>query len=210
MCILKKTVLYSLTLILLSLPYSFTAHGFETLSLLNRAFQVGAAFMTNLAIHETGHAAAASYVGAEGIKLNFLTKHDGQFFLGRANVDRIDYRSRLPYSMGGEIATSLTFEYALGRYRKEPTVYNRSLLLFSSTDFLWYSIYSFYLTDGNPDFDPIAVRNETGFSKESIFSIALAQSLLNAYRIYSGYDRIVPYFTFDKYSVSFNVRVNFN
>ncbi len=205
----RRILISSMIAILMLIPYKSEVYGVDSSSITGGLVEIGTAFVTNLAIHESGHAAAASYVGADGISLAFLTKHNGKFFLGRANVESIDQKSRLPYSMGGEIASSLTFEYALHKYREKPTLFNKSLLLFSGTDFLWYSIYSFYISEGSPDFDPIAVTNETGFSKEVIFSVALAQALLNAYRVYSGYDRIVPYFTFDKYSVSFNIRVGF-
>ncbi|NOS35780.1 MAG: hypothetical protein GQ522_03985 [Deltaproteobacteria bacterium] len=49
----------------------------------------------------------------------------------------------------------------------------------------------------------------TGFSKETIFSAILAKTVLNAYRVYSGQDRVVPYFSIDKYSAIFNVKVVF-
>lgn len=178
-------------------------------SLVSDFASVGLAFLTNLVVHETGHAAVASYVGANGIDLQFMTKKDDRFFLGLSHVEHIDEKSRLPYSMGGEVAASYTFEYALQDYRRTPSTYNKALMFFSGTDFLWYSIYAFYLTDGNDAFDPTAITNITGLSKGTILGVALTQSLINAYRVHSGNDNIAPYFTLDKYSAVFNVKFIF-
>lgn len=206
---IKKIIVLLFLYVIISLPYKPPALAFEDSSLFSGIAQIGMAFMTNLAIHETGHAVVANYVGADGIDLNFFTNKNGKFFLGLSNVDKIDERSRLPYSMGGEIAVNLTFEYALQEYRRGPTLYNKSLLFFSGTDFVWYSLYAFYLTNGHPHFDPVAVSEETGLSENLIFSVALAQTMLNTYRIYSSQDSIVPYISFDKYSTLFNLRFAF-
>ena len=206
---LKKIVLVLLLYGIISFPFKPPALAFEASSFFSGITQIGMAFMTNLAIHETGHAVVASYVGANGIDLNFFTNKDGNFFLGLSYVDKIDEKSRLPYSMGGEVAVNLTFEYALQEYRNKPTLYNKSLLFFSGTDFLWYSIYAFYLTNGHPHYDPVAISEETGLSTDVIFSVALAQTMINTYRVYSGQDRVIPYLTFDKYSALFNLRFTF-
>lgn len=208
--IMKKKIITILFLYaIVSTPFKPAAFALEPSSVLSGIAQIGMAFMTNLAVHESGHAAAASYVGADGISLNFFTKKGGKFFLGLSNVENIDKKSRLPYSLGGEVGANLTFEYALQRYRGEPTLYNKSLIFFSGTDFLWYSIYAFYLTDGDPSYDPIIISEETGLSKNIIFSVALAQTMINAYRVYSGQDRVVPYLSLDKYSAIFNLRFTF-
>jgi hypothetical protein len=111
--------------------------------------------------------------------------------------------------MGGEFFADLTFEHALQDYRKKPNAYNRYLLLYSGTDFLWYCFYAFYLSNDNPSYDPITISKETGISREMLFSIALAKTLLNAYRIYSGQDKVIPYFTVNKYSASLNIMIPF-
>lgn len=207
---LKKKILILLFIhLMIALPFRGSALAQRPVSVLSGIAQVGMAFMTNLAIHEGGHLAVADYVGAKGSSMNFFTSQNGQFFLGLSNVKEIDDRSRLPYSMGGEAATNLTFEYALYQYKKEATVYNKALLLFSGTDFLRYSLYAFYLTDGDSAFDPNAVADISGISKDIIFSTILAQTLLNSYRVYSGQDRFFPYIALDKFSATFNFRFNF-
>ena len=172
-------------------------------------FLTGAAFLTNLVVHEFGHEVVANYVGAEGSKLNFFKKDGDDFFLGTSSVTNIDKRSELPYTMGGEFFADLTFEHALRNYRNNPTTYNKALMITSGTDFLWYCMYSFYLTEGNPSYDPIGISERTGISRDMIFYIAAAKTALNAYRIYSGQDRIIPYFSVDRYSASINFLVPF-
>jgi len=171
------------------------------------ALQIGAAFLTNLAVHEFGHEVVANNVGAEDSKLNFFKKSGGNFFLGTSTVSNIDQGSILPYAMGGEFFADLTFEHALQGYRNSPNTYNRSLLLISGTDFLWYCFYAFYVSNDNPSYDPITISKETGISKDMLFSVALAKTLANAYRIYSGQDKIVPYFKVDRSSASLNFMI---
>ncbi len=206
---MKKIIITIVALFMLMLfPFRSSA-SIKVPSLVSDFASVGLAFLTNLAVHETGHAAVANYVGADGIELHFMKKQGDKFFLGLSYVESIGEYSRLPYSMGGEVAASYTFEYALSDYRQKPTTYNKALMFFSGTDFLWYSIYAFYFTDGDDAFDPTAITNITGLSKGTIFGVALTQSLINAYRVHSGNDNIAPYFTLDKYSAVFNVRFTF-
>ena len=105
--------------------------------------------------------------------------------------------------------SSVGFEVALKSYRHKPTTFNRALMLFLDTDFLWYSLYSLYLTPGHPGQDPVAIHRETGLSKATITSVAAVSTLLNAHRVLSGRDAVVPSFTFDKYSVMFNIKIPF-
>lgn len=176
-------------------------------SSLSEVAQVGAAFLTNLVIHEVGHAVVAAYSDARGSKLKFFGKDGDTFFLGESFVNDIDPRSILPYTAGGEFFADVTFEHALKNYRKSPTMYNKSLLLFSGTDFLWYCAYAFYLTEGHSSYDPVTISKETGMSGDKLIAAAIAKTAMNAYRIYSGTDKVIPYFTVDKYSASFNVVV---
>lgn len=175
----------------------------------NEVSPVGMAFLTNVVLHEIGHTVVADHVGAEGSSIEFFKSHNGQFFLGRSSVDRIDGRSKLPYGMGGAFAADLTFEYALQSYRKAPSLYNKSLLFFSGVDFLQYCIYAYYITDGHPSYDPVTISKTTGISKDVIFSAVLAKTAINAYRVYSGQDKVIPYFTVDKYSAVLNLRIAF-
>ena len=177
---------------------------------LGMAAQMGAAFLTNLTMHEFGHEVVANHVDAEGTQLNFFKKQGGQFFLGTSKVQHMDSRSKLPYTMGGEFFVDLTFEHALQDYRENPNTYNKSLLLYSGTDFLWYCFYVFYISSDNPAYDPITISKETGISRDTLFSVALAKTILNAYRVYSGQDRVIPYFTVDKYSAGLNIMIPFD
>ncbi|GEM_PF-1227602 len=174
------------------------------------ALQLGAAFLTNLAVHEFGHAVVADYVGATGSKLDFFTRQGDQFFLGTSTVEDIDEKSRLPYRAGGEFFADLTFEHALRNYRKNATTFNKSLMLVSGTDFLWYCFYSFYLSEGHPDFDPVGISRETGISRDTLFFTVMAKTAINAYRVYSGTDYVIPYVSVDRYSASLNLAIPFN
>lgn len=181
----------------------------EFLSSANGIVQMGLAFMTNLFLHEFGHEVVANYVGATGTRLDFFKREDEQFFLGTSTVETIDDNSMLPYAMGGEFFADLTFEHALQDYRKKPSTFNKSLMLASGGDFLWYCFYAFYMSDGHQNFDPVHVRDRTGLSEGTIFSIIAAKTLVNAYRAYSGEDIIIPYFSVDKYSASLNIMIPF-
>ena len=171
--------------------------------------QIAAAFITTFAAHELGHAVVADYVGAGGARMNFLTTQNGNFFLGSTTYNRLNDKEKLPLSMGGAVASDITFEHALQSYRKNPNLYNKSLLFFSGMDFLWYSAYALYLGDGNSYYDPVAVSEQSGLSKNTIFTVALAKAVMNAYRVYSGQDRVIPYFTVDKTSAVLNITVIF-
>ena len=131
--------------------------------------QIPVAFLTNLAIHETGHFIIAEGTDAQDNTLGFFSKKEGSFFLGLSTVRTINEKSKLTYIMGGELATSLSFEMALDRYRSAKTTYNRTLLFFSGTDFLWYSVYAFYLASSRDSrYDPVAISDVTGLSHEAI------------------------------------------
>ena len=188
---------------------SFKSKVFALPSNLGELITMGTAFLTNLAVHEFGHAIIGEHVGATGNSVSFFDKQGGQFFLGMSSVKHIKAESKLPYTMGGEFFADLTFEHALKSYRKNPSLYNKSLMLYSGTDFLWYCVYAFYLSEGHSSFDPITIVEETGLSKEELFSIVLAKTMINTYRIYSGQDRVVPYFTVNSSSATLNLSVPF-
>ena len=172
--------------------------------------QIGMAFLTNMAIHESGHYFMASTLGAQGNSLNFFTVRNGSFFLGLSTYTKMEKEGRLPYHLAGEFAASQTFEYALYQYRRQKTTYFNALTFFSSTDFLFYSLYAFYLSPKQEKrYDPVSIAEDTGLSQEVIFSIALTQTLLNGLRIYFGKDYLIPYFTIDQDFASFNIKFNF-
>ena len=174
-----------------------------------RLADVGAAFATNVVLHELGHDIVADHVGAMGSSLDFLTSKDGQFFMASSSVDTIDSDKKLSYHMGGEWAADMTFEYALESYRNDPNLYNKSLMFFSGTDLLWYSIYAFYLSDGHEELDPIAITKTANISEETLISVAIAKTVINAYRVYSGSDRVIPYFSVDDDAVTLNFGITF-
>ncbi|HEX9757754.1 MAG TPA: hypothetical protein VGB26_08120 [Nitrospiria bacterium] len=182
------------------------ASGFEV----SQLAQIGMAFLTNMAIHESGHFIMADSLGAEGNQLKFFTQQKGSFFLGLSTYNEMEEEGKLPYHLAGEFAVSQTFEYSLTRYRNNPTTYHNALLFFSATDFVFYSLYAFYLSPVQDDhYDPVSISKDTGLSQEIIFSVALTQALLNGLRVFSGEDRLVPYFTIDQKFASFNIQVHF-
>ena len=172
--------------------------------------QLGAAFMTHLSIHETGHYVMGHMGGAQDVQLDFFTQKNNSFFLGLSTAQGIDRDASLSYKMGGEAASSYLFEVALREYRYQPTAYNRALLFFSGTDFLWYSIWSFYVKDeNNPAYDPVGISQETGLSPHAIVGAAFLQTALNAYRTTSGSDRLVPYINLDQSQAEMGIQFRF-
>lgn len=171
--------------------------------------QISTAFVTNLSAHEYGHAIIGNSVGAEGISITFFSREKNNLFLGYTSIKRIDDKAFPSFALGGEIGANMSFEYALQSFRKRPTIYNKSLLFFSGTDFLWYSLYTFYINKDNPDADPNILHKETGISKDIIISVAVAQSVLNSYRVISGKDRVIPYLIVDRNSIGFRVKIPF-
>jgi hypothetical protein len=117
--------------------------------------EIGLAFVTNLAIHESGHVLVAEGVGADKATFKFFGEENGSFFLGLSTATGIPDESVLPYRLGGEIAASYTFELALQSFRREPTTYNRSLLFFSGTDFFWYTVFGFIWRREDDRCDPV-------------------------------------------------------
>ena len=98
--------------------------------------QIGLAYGVKILAHEGGHALVGELVGAEGTRVDFITKRQGNLFLGYASYTYLPETSRLPFLAGGFISNSVGFEVALESYRHNPTTFNTALLLFSGTDFL--------------------------------------------------------------------------
>jgi hypothetical protein len=172
--------------------------------------EIGLAFVTNLAIHESGHVLVAEGVGADKATFKFFGEENGSFFLGLSTATGIPDESVLPYRLGGEIAASYTFELALQSFRREPTTYNRSLLFFSGTDFFWYTVFAFYLAPREDDrYDPVGIRESTGFSRGVVFAAAATQLATNAWRIMSGTDAVAPSFSYDQHSALLNLTFRF-
>jgi hypothetical protein len=198
--ILKMALSLSL-MIILCVPRVGYALGFLDV------FQVGAAFITHTFVHESGHYIVARMAGAKEVQLNFFTQKNGNLYLGLSTAIGLDHASSLSYKAAGEAAGSYLFDVALESYRIHPTTYNRALLFFSNTDFLSYTIYAFYINKSrNPSYDPVGIAKETGLSHEAILGLAFIQTALNAYRVYSGSDDIMPYFDLDSTWVEFGIR----
>lgn len=171
---------------------------------------VALAFATNLAIHESGHHLIASGVGANKATLKFFGEDDGVFFLGLSSAEGIPDESLLTYQLGGEIAASYTFELSLRAFRTRPTTFNSALLFFSGTDFLWYSLYSFYIApEQDTRYDPVGIADTTGFNRSTILAAATIQLAANAWRVISGTDAIVPSFSFDRESALMHLTAQF-
>jgi hypothetical protein len=185
------------------------AHAFDRWSLTD-PLEIGLAFVTNLAIHESGHHLIAEGVGASESRLKFFSQENGSFFLGLSTATNLPEESVLPYKLGGEIASSYTFELALQNYRHRPTTYNTALLAFSGTDFFSYTVFAFYLApEEDPRYDPVGIREATGFSRGTLLLAASAQVATNLYRVWSGSDTLAPSFAYDRRSASLNLTYRF-
>lgn len=172
--------------------------------------QIGLAFVTNLAIHESGHLLIAEGVGADNATFKFFGEEDGSFFLGLSTATGIPDESMLSYRLGGEIAATYTFELALQSFRREPTTYNQALLFFSGTDFFWYTAFAFYVAPREDErYDPVGIRQSTGLSRGVIFAAAAAQLATNAWRVVSGTDAVTPSFRYDRESALLNLTFRF-
>lgn len=177
---------------------------------LTDSIEVGLAFVTNLAVHESGHVLIAEGVGARTAPPKFFGEENGSYFLGLSRASDVPDDAVLTYRLGGEIASSYTFELALHGYRRQPTTYNRALLFFSGTDFFWYTLYAFYLSpQENSFYDPVGIRESTGFSRGVIVAAAATQLAANAWRVASGSDTVVPSFSYDRRSALLNFTVTF-
>lgn len=172
--------------------------------------EIGLAFVTNLAIHESGHVLVAEGVGADKASVKFFGEENGSFFLGLSTATGVPDESLLPYRLGGEIASSYTFEFALQSYRRQPTTYNRALMFFSGTDFFWYTVFAFYLAPYEDQrYDPVGIRESTGFSRGVILAAAATQLATNTWRAVSGSNAVAPSFSFDDESALFNLTFRF-
>lgn len=177
---------------------------------LSDILQGGGAFLTHLMVHETGHHVMAYMGGGQDVHLDFFKKQGGNFFVGAVSATGINQESVLPFRAAGVAASNHLFNLSLSRYRLEPTTYNTALLFFSGTDFLWYSVWSFYIKGSkDPSYDPVGISQETGLSPHAVVGMALVQTAINAYRVYSEDDTIVPYFSLDQEWAKIGVQVTF-
>jgi hypothetical protein len=170
---------------------------------------IGAAFMTNLTVHELGHQIVADEVGAQNHQIRFFAKDQGQFYFGFSSYDSIPTESRLPYAAGGERMSVYTFEYGLQSYHNQPTTYNKALLFFSAVDFLSYTLIANYVEPDNEKYDPNGIRKEIGCSKELLLGLALTKALINTYRILHPDANFMPLIETNRDSVFFMIGFRF-
>jgi hypothetical protein len=198
---LGKKLGYSLILIILSLTSSRLAWSFNFFDL----FEIGSAYLTHLTIHEMGHQIVADEVGATNHKITFFTEKKGDFYLGLSTYDSIPSESRLPYAMGGERMNSISYEYHLAAYRRNPTTFNKTMLFFDTTSFLGYTLLANYVNPDNKGYDPTLIRTEIGMSKELMLSFVLTKTALNTWRIFHPEMRWTPVLESDFESVKFKL-----
>ncbi len=205
--LMKRIIVWAVFVNILAVPAVFLPFSSETYAFDSVDFvYVGAAFLTNLGLHEIGHDVVAGETGAESNKIHFFTKRKDSFFLGLSTYKTIPQKSKLPYFVGGERMVDLTFEYSLKSYHNKPTTFNKALLFFSYSDFLWYTLYSYYIKPGNYFHDPNLIRRELGWSKEQLFSFVITKALLNTYRIFNEDAKFAPIITVDKTSAIFMIK----
>jgi hypothetical protein len=176
---------------------------------LNDAVEIGMAYMTHLYLHELGHQVVADEVGAENHQIQFLKQDKGQYYLGLSTYDQIPEKSKLPYAVGGDRMAGITFEYALASYREKPTTFNKSLIFFTTVDFVGYTLLSNYVNSGDNMYDPNLIREETGINKELLLGMVLTKALVNSYRFVSGDDRLTPEIRTDGHSAAFVLNYHF-
>ena len=181
---------------------------------LKRTFEdlssIGVAYSTHLFLHELGHQIVAEDIGAKHHSIQFFTSKDGKFYPGLSTYQDIPKDSKLPYATGGERMAGVTFEYALSAYRKEPTTFNKALLIFSNFDFLIYTLMGNYIEPHNDMYDPNLIRSEVGCSKETLLGLVALKSLINTYRIFHEDTKIIPVVDVDKHAAYFMLRFNWD
>lgn len=186
-----------------------SASAFDFADVLKDTAAVGLAYTTHLIFHELGHQVVADQVGAVSHRMDFFTFKNGKFFPGLSTYKFIPEGSKLPYAVGGDYMSSHIFEYALDSYRREPTTFNKALMVFSCADFFAYTILANYVFPNEDMFAPNLIRAETGYSKEMLMLIVTTKTLLNTYRIIDKNAKISPHIWLDKTSAALMIRYKF-
>ncbi|MFQ5560592.1 MAG: hypothetical protein ACE5FU_08420 [Nitrospinota bacterium] len=185
------------TLFMSALFLTPPAGAFEYKTGASNALQVGAAVYIQGMMHELGHNVIAYQLEATSSKMEFFTNKNGNFFLGLNTASGIKEDSWVSYRMGGFVFSNITFEIALSSYRKNPTLFSKTLAIMSATDFFRYSAFAFGLGhDDVEEYDPAYVSKKSGFSKEALLLGSLTQALVNVYRLYSENDAVIPFIEF--------------
>jgi hypothetical protein len=196
---------YGFILIIMSLAPNRSAWSINFSDL----FEIGSAYLTHLTVHEMGHQLVADEVGATNHKISFFTRKKGEFYLGLSTYDSIPRESRLPYAMGGERMNTISYEYNLDAYHRNPTTFNKAMLFFDTTSFLGYTLLANYVNPDNRGYDPTLIRTEIGMSKELLLSFVLSKTLLNTWRIFNPKTPWVPILESDHDSIRFRLRYRF-
>ncbi len=191
------------------MPEAEYARAFDFIGAAKDATAMGAAYMTNLSLHEMGHEVVADAVGAKSQKISFFTRKDGKFFAGLATFNSIPKESKLPYALGGERMEGFVFDYALQSYRDDPTAFNKALVFFSGMDFLANTLVATFIFPDHAMCDQNIIRTETGCSKELMLSMAIAKTFLNAYRLMNEDANFTTMIEVDKSTAIFEVRFEF-
>lgn len=201
-----RAIMGVISLVLLFVPFSPDASAFDYAK---DTAAVGAAFMTSLALHEVGHQVVAEEAGADSPRMSFFKNKNGSFFFGLSECKDLPKKSKLSHHVGGEWMADRTFEFSRQSYHREPTTYNKALMFFSGTGFLWYTIYSFYIGPDNDSYDPNGIREELGWSKETLLSVVAARTLMNVYRMYDRDAKFMPIIMLDSTTVALLLRFDF-
>lgn len=204
-CILRCRFIFSLSFIIISQASSSLAGGFAV----NDLVEIGSAYLTHLSLHELGHQLVADEVGVTNHKITFFTQKSGEFYLGLSTYDSIPKESRLPYAMGGERMISISYEYNLEAYQRNPTTFNKAMLFFDTFDFFAYTLLANYVNPDNYCYDPTLMRSEMGMSKEMILSLVTIKTALNTWRIFHPKTPWSPVLESDFNSVRFQLRYRF-
>lgn len=171
--------------------------------------EIGSAYLTHLSLHELGHQLVADEVGVTNHKITFFTHKRGEFYLGLSTYDSIPKESRLPYAMGGERMVSVSFEYNLEAYQRNPTTFNKAMLFFDTFDFFAYTLLANYVNPDNYCYDPTLMRAEMGMSKGMMLSLVTIKTALNTWRIFNPQTHWSPVLESDFNSVRFQLRYRF-
>jgi len=202
---LYRKFVFGFILIIMSLVPNRSAWSINFFDL----FKIGSAYLTHLTLHEIGHQLVADEVGATNHKISFFTQKKGEFYLGLSTYDSIPRESRLPYAMGGERMNTISYEYNLEAYHRNPTTFNKTMLFFDTTSFLGYTLLANYVNPDNRGYDPTLIRTEIGMSKEILLSFVLTKTLLNTWRIFNPNIRWTPILESDHDSIRFRLRYCF-
>ena len=176
--------MYILLKVLIILVFLLTTPIISHAGWINKTAQITLAYGTNLLVHESGHYLYAKYYDMDP-SWQFISKHDGEIFIGYTTVNDIPDARQLGFGAAGEIASSTLFELALNSYRKEPTTYNKSLIYITNYYFLIYTIYAFSFHDDNIGNDPVRIRKALNINELEFLSLIVLKVLFNQKRISS-------------------------